>query len=209
MNRARKFITMKMKKRMELRDSKNSKKNKIRARKLLSEQVLAQLRAQFEQQGLMNQEDQVNVNKIETGGDAEEDEGSETPIVSAKSGAADTGNQAADSEKRQMFHLDQQQQIDAGSTGSDEILNISATKQKKKKKTKGQRRRETAEKESTSGVKKRKVIFNTENNVTREFHSHSRVATRALPNDPQLSEPLKSAIKKPREAKQAVKLQKK
>ena len=91
-----------MKKRMELRDSKNSKKNKIRARKLLSEQVLAQLRAQFEQQGLMEQEGQEDVNKIETGGDAEDDEGGE-PIISAKSPSADTGNQAADSEKRQML----------------------------------------------------------------------------------------------------------
>ena len=150
----------------------------------------------------------MDVNKIETGGDAEDDEGAE-PIISANRPSADTGNQAADSEKRHMLDQ-QQQQIDAGSTGSDEILNISSTKQKKKKKTKGQRKRDAEEKEAASGVKKRKVIFNTENNITREFHTHSRVATRALPNDfHNKSEPLKSAIKKPREAKQAAKLVKK
>ena len=101
MNRARKFITMKMKKRIELRDAKNKVKNKIKARKLLSEQVLAQLRAQFEQQGLMVEEGQEEGNKIETGGDAEDDEGGE-PIISAKSPSADTGNQAVETEKRKM-----------------------------------------------------------------------------------------------------------
>ena len=104
---------------------------------------------------------------------------------------------------------EQQQQADAGSTGSDEVLNISTMKQKKKKKSKGQRKRENEEKEAASGVKKRRLVFNLENNETREFHKHSRVATRALPNDSTQSEPLKSAIKKPREAKQTAKLQKK
>lgn len=47
MNRARKFITMKMRKRMEMRLTKKDKKDKIKARKRLSEQVLAQLRARF------------------------------------------------------------------------------------------------------------------------------------------------------------------
>ena len=41
MNRARKFITMRMKKRMELRMTKNAKKEKMKARKLLSEQVIS------------------------------------------------------------------------------------------------------------------------------------------------------------------------
>ena len=50
----------------------------------------------------MEQEGQEDNNKIETGGDAEDDEGGE-PIISAKSPSADTGNQAADSEKRQML----------------------------------------------------------------------------------------------------------
>ena len=41
MNRARKFITMRMKKRMELRMTKNANKERIKARKLLSEQVIS------------------------------------------------------------------------------------------------------------------------------------------------------------------------
>ena len=40
MNRARKFITMRMKKRMELRMTKKGKKDRIQARKLLSEQLM-------------------------------------------------------------------------------------------------------------------------------------------------------------------------
>ena len=50
MNRARKFVTMKMKKRMELRMTKKGKKDRLKARKLLSEQVMQQLRARLEQQ---------------------------------------------------------------------------------------------------------------------------------------------------------------
>ncbi len=49
MNKARKFITMKMKKRMELRMTKKGKKDRLKARKMLSEQVIAQLRAKLEQ----------------------------------------------------------------------------------------------------------------------------------------------------------------
>ena len=43
--------------------------------------------------------------------------------------------------------------------------------------------------------------------MTREFHTYSKVATRAMPNAP--SKPLKSAIKAPRETKQADKLKSK
>ena len=47
-------------------------------------------------------------------------------------------------------------------------------------------------------------MFKTENNVTRLFHQHAKVATRALPNlGPKA---LKSAIKAPRETKQKDKL---
>jgi len=40
MNRARKFITKKMAKRMELRATKKTKKDHLKARKLFSEQVM-------------------------------------------------------------------------------------------------------------------------------------------------------------------------
>ena len=56
---------------------------------------------------------------------------------------------------------------------------------------------------------KRRVVFKTENNVTREFHKHSKVATRAAPNVSQADKPLKSAIKAPRQAKQEEKKAKK
>jgi uncharacterized protein (DUF2344 family) len=49
MNRARKFITLKMKKRMELRTTKKTIKDKVKMRKLLSEKIMDQLRAQFTQ----------------------------------------------------------------------------------------------------------------------------------------------------------------
>ena len=45
MNRARKFVTMKMKRRAEMRVAKGSLKDRIRAKKLLSEKVMNQLRA--------------------------------------------------------------------------------------------------------------------------------------------------------------------
>ena len=48
MNRARKFVTLRMKRRKELSMSKQGKKNLIKQRKLLSEQVMAQLRQRFE-----------------------------------------------------------------------------------------------------------------------------------------------------------------
>lgn len=48
MNRARKFITMRMKKRMELRMTKKGKKDRVQARKLLSEQLMQQLRARLQ-----------------------------------------------------------------------------------------------------------------------------------------------------------------
>ena len=44
MNRARKFVTLRMKRRKELSMSKQGKKNLLKQRKLLSEQVMAQLR---------------------------------------------------------------------------------------------------------------------------------------------------------------------
>jgi len=50
MNRARKFITMKMKRRMELSKTKKSKKERMKARKLLSDSLMKQLRARMEQQ---------------------------------------------------------------------------------------------------------------------------------------------------------------
>ena len=40
MNRARKFVTLKMKKRMELRMTKKGKKDRIMAKKMLSEQII-------------------------------------------------------------------------------------------------------------------------------------------------------------------------
>lgn len=45
MNKARKFVTMRMRRRIELRTSKNEKKDKVKARKAMSEQLLKQLRA--------------------------------------------------------------------------------------------------------------------------------------------------------------------
>ena len=44
MNRARKFVTLRMKRRAELRMTKQGKKNRAQQRKLLSAQVIAQLR---------------------------------------------------------------------------------------------------------------------------------------------------------------------
>ena len=122
--------------------------------------------------------------------------------------SADTGNQASESEKRNAKQL-MEQQADAGSTGSDEVLNITQTKKsKKKRKSKGQIKREAEEKEAATGEKRRKVVFKLENNTSREFHTHSKVATRALPNVKSAST-LKSAIKKPREDKLNEKLKKK
>ena len=40
MNKARKFVTLKMKKRMELRMTKKGKKDRIMAKKMLSEQII-------------------------------------------------------------------------------------------------------------------------------------------------------------------------
>jgi len=94
-----------------------------------------------------------------------------------------------------------EKQADAGSTLSDEVIVIPAQKPKKKKKSKAQRREEAAAREQASGVKRRRVVFKPENNITREFHKHSKVATRVLPNSSAPQGILKSAIKKPREAK--------
>ena len=109
---------------------------------------------------------------------------------------ADTGNQPVQAEKIQSH----EPVIDAGSTGSDEVINISTAKKQKKKKTKSQKRKDAALREQQTGERKRRVVFKTENNVTREFHQHSKVATRALPNR-KAPENLKSAIKKNRETK--------
>ena len=57
MNRARKFVTLKMKKRMELRATKKTIKDKILMRKMLSEKIMGQLRAQFAAQGMIQVED--------------------------------------------------------------------------------------------------------------------------------------------------------
>lgn len=101
-------------------------------------------------------------------------------------------------------------QADAGSTGSDEVLEISTSKPKKQKKTKAQRRLEATAREAASGgEKRRRVIFKPERNETREFHKHSKVATRSLEVSSAPKSILKSAIKKPREEKQAKKMTKK
>lgn len=62
------------------------------------------------------------------------------------------------------------------------------------------------EREEASGVKRRRVIFKVENNTTREFHKHSKVATKVLPNSAGPTPELKSAIKKTRGDKQTEKL---
>ena len=98
------------------------------------------------------------------------------------------------------------QQVDSGSTGSDEVLNITSAKKTKKKKSRAQKRELAAAKEKAmGGDKRRKVVIVTENNITREFHKHSKVATSALPSNRQET-PLKSAIKKPRQDKQNEKM---
>lgn len=192
MNKARKFVTMRMRRRIELRTSKNEKKDKVKARKAMSEQLLKQLRAQFAQQGMIDDETgEVDTDKIQTdaegkkkfvftlGGDEEKKESIQVTVptkqeekVSSSSNmraSADTGNQAAESEKRQAMRQqqEQQQQADAGSTGGDEVINIESNplKKKKKRKSKGQMKREAAEREEASGEKKRRVIFKLENNV--------------------------------------------
>lgn len=191
MNKARKFVTMRMRRRIELRTSKNEKKDKVKARKAMSEQLLKQLRAQFAQQGMIDDETgEVDTDKIQTdaegkkkfvftlGGDEEKKESIQVTVptkqeekVSSSNmrASADTGNQAAESEKRQAMRQqqEQQQQADAGSTGGDEVINIESNplKKKKKRKSKGQMKREAAEREEASGEKKRRVIFKLENNV--------------------------------------------
>ena len=210
MNRARKFITMKMKKRMELRATKKGKKDHLKARKLLSERVIEQLRAQFAQQGLIKADGQVEEGAegttkkftIEIGGSGSVNVSEkQAPVNDLKK--ADTGNVgSADFSAVKP----QRNEADTGSMASDEILNISSTKQKKKKKSKSQRKRDAAIREEASGEKKRRVVFKVENNITREFHKHSKVATRVLPSSSKPTTILKSAIKKPREAKQAEKL---
>ena len=89
------------------------------------------------------------------------------------------------------------------------MLNISATKQKKKKKSKSQRKKDALEREEASGVKRRRVVFKMDNNTTREFHTHSKVATKVLPNSSEPTPVLKSAIKKSRTDKQTQKLKSK
>jgi len=89
------------------------------------------------------------------------------------------------------------------------VLNISATKQKKKKKSKSQRKKAALEREEATGVKRRRVVFKFENNTTREFHAHSKVATKALPHSSEPTPVLKSAIKKSRSDKQTQKLKSK
>lgn len=56
MNRARKFVTMKMKKRMEMRANKKTMKDKRNMRKMLSDQIMNQLRQQFQEQGMIEAE---------------------------------------------------------------------------------------------------------------------------------------------------------
>lgn len=65
MNRARKFITMRMRKRMELRMTKKEKKDKVKARKLLSDQVLTQLKAKLAEQGLLNDKGEIDGQQAE------------------------------------------------------------------------------------------------------------------------------------------------
>ena len=74
-------------------------------------------------------------------------------------------------------------------------------KPKKKKKSKAQKRQEAEAREAATGEKRRRIVFKLENNVTREFHQHSKVATRVLPSSSAPAGILKSAIKKPREVK--------
>ena len=230
MNRARKFVTMKMKKRAEMRVAKGSLKDRIRAKKVLSEKVMQQLRAQFERQGLINEDGEIDVEKmggegatkkmtLTIGGDQgdQAEEKTETSPKKIKSmevqqPQADTGNQATEkytSDESSEVKQKGGQQADAGSTGSDEVLNISATKQKKKKLSKSQRKRAALEREEATGVKRRRVVFKMDKNTTREFHTYSKVATKVLPNSSEPSLVLKSAIKKSRSDKQTQKLKSK
>jgi hypothetical protein len=110
MNRARKFVTMKMKKRAELRTTKRGKKDRLKARQLLSEQVMRQLRAKFQQEGLINEDGEIDVEKIGAEGSSrkmilnlsnnnptnedKDDTSSSSPIIPRE---ADTGNQASSS----------------------------------------------------------------------------------------------------------------
>jgi len=122
MNKARKFVTMRMRRRIELRTSKNEKKDKVKARKAMSEQLLKQLRAQFAQQGMIDDDTgEIDTDKIQTdaegkkklvfklGGDEENKSEAiqvtvpakqEEQVINNMRASADTGNQAAESEKR-------------------------------------------------------------------------------------------------------------
>jgi len=88
------------------------------------------------------------------------------------------------------------------STGSDDIMNISSANgvSSKKKKSKSEKRRarkaKALEAEANGSANKRRVVFKLNNNVTREFHMHSKVATRSLAESTERAKPLKAAIKK-------------
>ena len=87
-----------------------------------------------------------------------------------------------------------------GQVDQDQILDISMTKKPKNKKSKAEKKRLREQRElGQDGVKKRRVVFQLNQNQTREFHMHSRVATRSLASTSEtLNKPLKSAIKKTR-----------
>ena len=84
----------------------------------------------------------------------------------------------------------------------DETLNISVASKAQQKRLKKKKRSRASKAEMDGESGKRRVKFEISKNVTREFHKHSKVATRSLPNYTEDDKPaLKPAIKKRREDK--------
>ena len=113
----------------------------MKSRKLLSDQVLEQLRQQFAEQGLIDENGEISDKKaaqqfvagslMADGVDIDDIEVEEKPQKAEKpkkqETVAGTGNQATDSEKRvNKYQGKPQPMADAGSTGSDEVLEISS-----------------------------------------------------------------------------------
>ena len=141
MNRARKFVTMKMKKRMELRQTKKSKKDKAKMRKLLSEQLLEKIKQQFAGQGFdVQQEEGADGSaqpkltfKLERQEEPEKEAAQETVLEAAQeSQTSDTGNLAAEKDQELRKKL-AEKPVDAGSTGSDDVITIQSKKVKTRK----------------------------------------------------------------------------
>ena len=119
MNRCRSFITMKMRKRMQMRQIKDGKKELKKKRRVLSDQLMEQLKQRLiaEQQATQ----------------ADEADDAEMPTMPAKEAlvveSGDTGKSCGDP----VFEVKKAEKAPSDSTGSDDVL-LTINKERKKKK---------------------------------------------------------------------------